>query len=182
MTSLRRLKIYITLEIVGAFTMNNDGTTLPKSALPAITLLRMLIGWHFLYEGVMKMYNPAWSAKGYLISAETMTGLFQWLANDSLIGIVDTLNMVILIVVGLTLLLGIFDKAGALLGIIMLLMYYFAHPAFMNSAQLGAEGNYWIVNKNLIEAAALLVLYIIPTGWYFGLGVFGKSTPKMAEA
>ena len=130
----------------------------------------------------MKMYNPAWSAKAYLISAETMSGLYQWLASDGMIGIVDTLNMVILMVVGLTLLLGIFDKQGALLGIIMLLMYYFAHPAFMNSAQLGAEGNYWIVNKNLIEAAALLILYIIPTGWYFGLGVFGKSNPKMAEA
>ena len=166
---------------VGVIIMN-ERNSLPKNALPALTLLRILIGWHFLFEGVMKLYTPAWSAKPYLLSAETMSGLYQWLASDSLIGIVDGLNIVVLIVVGLTLLLGIFDKYGALLGIVMLLLYYFAHPAFMDSAQLGAEGNYWIVNKNLIEAGALLVLSIIPTGTYFGLQVFFNSSLKKAGA
>ena len=159
--------------------MNNEGKTLSKNALPALTLLRILIGWHFLFEGVMKFYNPTWSAKAYLISAETMSGVFQFLASDRLIGLVDTLNIVVLIVVGLTLMLGFMDKYGAVLGGVILMMYYFAHPAFMNSAQLGAEGNYWIVNKNLIEAAALVVLYLIPTGSYFGLGVFRKSTSNL---
>lgn len=156
--------------------------SIPKNALSALALLRVLIGWHFLFEGVTKLYNPSWSAKAYLISAETMTGLYQWLANDSLIGFVDTMNIIVLLVVGITLLLGIWDKQGALLGIILLLLYYFAHPAFMNSAQLGAEGNYWIVNKNLIEAAALLVLFMMPTGWYFGLEVFRSTSTKLAEA
>ena len=26
----------------------------------ARVLLRILIGWHFLYEGVIKAYNPSW--------------------------------------------------------------------------------------------------------------------------
>jgi thiosulfate dehydrogenase [quinone] large subunit len=160
----------------------NEKLTLPKNTLPALTLLRVLIGWHFLYEGVMKLYNPSWSAKGYLLSAETMSGLYQWLASDSLIGIVDALNMTALILVGLTLMLGFLERQGALLGIVLLLLYYFAHPAFMNSAQLAAEGNYWIVNKNLVEAAALLVLFCVPTGWYFGLGVFRKSNTNLAGA
>jgi thiosulfate dehydrogenase [quinone] large subunit len=155
----------------------NNG--LPKNVMPAMTVLRVLIGWHFLYEGVMKMYDPGWTAKAYLMSAETMSGLYSWLAGENLIGIVDAANIVILIVVGLTLMLGIFEKQGALFGLILLLLYYFAHPAFMSSAQMGAEGNYWIVNKNLIEAAALFVIYQVPTGAYFGLDIFRKSSPKL---
>ena len=37
-----------------------------------------------------------------------------------------------------------------------------------------AEGNYFIVNKNLIEIAALGVLAFFPTGQIAGLGVFIK--------
>ncbi len=157
----------------------NDNNPLPKNAMSAITLLRVLIGWHFLYEGVLKFYNPSWSAKAYLVSAETLTGFYQLLAGDTLIGIIDAANIIVLILVGLTLILGLFEKQGALLGIILLLLYYLAHPAFMNSTQLGAEGNYWIVNKNLIEAAALFVLYMIPTGSFFGLGIFWKSSTHL---
>ena len=145
----------------------------------AISLLRILIGWHFLFEGIMKIYNPSWSAKAYLVSAELMTGFYQWLASDSLIGITDGLNVAVLIIVGITLILGVFDKQGALLGICLLILYYIAHPAFMDSSQLGAEGNYWIVNKNLIEAASLLVLYLIPSGSFFGLGVLIKSSTQL---
>ena len=31
-----------------------------------LTLLRVLIGWHFLYEGLVKFYTPGWTAKHYL--------------------------------------------------------------------------------------------------------------------
>lgn len=157
----------------------NDNNSPFKNTMSAVTILRVLIGWHFLFEGVLKLYNPTWSAKAYLVSAEMMTGFYQWLASDTLIGIVDTTNIIILIYVGLTLILGFMEKQGAIVGIVLLLLYYVAHPAFMNSAQLGAEGNYWIVNKNLIEAAALLVLYMIPTGSFFGLGVFRKSSSQL---
>ena len=42
--------------------------------LTGLVLLRLTIGWHFLYEGVIKLHNPYWSAKGYLLSAE---GVFK---------------------------------------------------------------------------------------------------------
>ncbi|MBO6523072.1 MAG: DoxX family membrane protein [Balneolaceae bacterium] len=157
----------------------NKEAALSKNVLPAVTILRVLIGWHFLFEGVLKLHNSSWSAKAYLVSAETLTGFYQWLASDSLIGIVDVLNVIVLVFVGLALVLGFLEKQGTLFGIVLLLLYYFAHPAFMNSAQLGAEGNYWIINKNLIEAAALLVLYKIPTGSFFGLEIFRKSNHNL---
>ena len=32
------------------------------SQLNGLVLLRVLIGWHFLYEGVSKLINPYWSS------------------------------------------------------------------------------------------------------------------------
>jgi thiosulfate dehydrogenase [quinone] large subunit len=54
-------------------------------------------------------------------------------------------------------------------------MYYLAHPALPGTSQVGTEGSYWIINKNLIEAAALYVLYNIPTSTYFGLSSLKKK-------
>lgn len=141
-----------------------------------ITLLRVLIGWHFLYEGIVKLYNPDWTAFGYLASAQgPFKSIFSALANDSLIGLVDTLNMAALVVVGITLLLGVFERIGTILGIGLLAMYYLAHPPFPGSIQLNVEGNYWIVNKNLIEIVALLLLYYMPTGHLFGIKALRKQ-------
>lgn len=148
-------------------------------ALTALTVLRIFIGWHFLYEGILKLFNPNWTAKGYLISAELFTGFYEWLSTDSMIGIVDSANIIILIAVGTALILGIFERSAVVLGIALLLMYYAAHPAFMSYPQLGAEGNYWLINKNLIEAAALAVLYQLPSSSFLGLEVFRKKNRNL---
>ena len=34
-----------------------------------VTLLRLLVGWHFLYEGLAKAFANQWSAAGYLRSS-----------------------------------------------------------------------------------------------------------------
>ena len=52
-----------------------------------LVLLRILIGWHFLYEGVIKAYNPSWTSRGYLLSASILKPFFNWLAGDSLISL-----------------------------------------------------------------------------------------------
>ena len=136
----------------------------------SVVLLRILIGWHFLFEGIVKLYNPSWTSFGYLASAQgPLKSVFVSLANPEIIGIVDTLNMAALIVVGLTLILGIYEKLGAFIGMGLLAMYYFAHPPFPGLPEINVEGNYWFVNKNLIELVALLVIYQLPTGGLFGL-------------
>ncbi len=132
--------------------------------------MRVLIGWHFLYEGAIKIFNPGWTAKFYLLSSEGIfKSFFFWLAGDGMIGIIDFLNVACLLIVGLALVLGVFERLGAWIGIALLLLYYFAHPAFPGLQQAGTEGSYFLINKNLIEAAALYVIYLCPTGQYFGI-------------
>jgi thiosulfate dehydrogenase [quinone] large subunit len=135
----------------------------------SLVLLRLLIGWHFLYEGVIKVYSTTWTAKGYLLSASFFQPFFQWLASESILPAVDVLNIFILLVVGASLLIGFRTKWACLAGISLLLLYYLAHPAFPWLPQGPSEGSYWLVNKNLIEAAALLVLALFPTEKRFGI-------------
>ncbi len=145
---------------------------LSQSQTSALVILRMLIGWHFLYEGVIKFYSPSWTAKGYLLRATYMESFFHWLASDSMISTIDTLNIAALLLVGAGLILGFKTQVASLIGIGLLLMYYFAHPPFPGYEQGIAEGSYWIINKNLIEAAALLVIFLFPTSISFGLERF----------
>jgi thiosulfate dehydrogenase [quinone] large subunit len=144
-----------------------------------LVLLRVFIGWHFLYEGVIKAYNPSWTSKGYLLSASILKPFFAWLASESLISAIDFLNIAGLIAVGITLLLGIKVRWGCIGGILLLGLYYLAHPPFPSLPQGPAEGSYWIVNKNLIEMAALFVIYQFPLTTVFGLeGLFSKQKVK----
>ena len=141
-----------------------------------LVLLRVLIGWHFLYEGVIKAYNPSWTSRGYLLSASILKPFFTWLAGDSLISVIDNLNIIALIAVGISLLIGIKVKWGCIGGVLLLVLYYFAHPPLPNLPQGPSEGSYWLVNKNLVEIAALFVVYQFPLTSLFGLeNLFTKN-------
>ena len=146
----------------------------------SVVLLRIFIGWHFLYEGVIKIYNPDWTSFGYLASAQgPLSPFFQWMAQDPMIDWADSMNWIALMFVGITLVLGVFERMGALVGIFLLALYYLAHPSFPWLTQVNTEGSYWFVNKNLIELAACMVIYQLPTGKVFGLGyVFSRSGAK----
>ena len=70
--------------------------------LIALVSLRMLIGWHFLYEGVAKLTNPYWTAAGYLQESKGwLSEHFIALANNqSLLAFVDGLNQWGLLLIG----------------------------------------------------------------------------------
>ena len=153
---------------------------LSKSKIGALVVLRILIGWHFLYEGVTKLYNPSWTSKAYLLNASgPFEEFFAWLSSDGLITTIDTLNIIGLTAIGLALILGFWDRLACVGGMVLLLFYYLSQPPFPGVDQVGTEGNYFLVNKNLIEAAALWILYYLPTGHYVGVSrLIAKSESK----
>ena len=149
-------------------------STISKNKIvPALlALLRIVIGWHFLYEGLTKIFNPAWSARPYLEGSRWIFGdLFRWMASgDTGIQIVNIANEWGLTLIGLALILGIFTRIASSSGIAMLAMYYLAYPPFGGfSYGAATEGNYLIVNKNLIELVCLLILAFTRSGLFFGL-------------
>lgn len=141
-----------------------------KGVLPA--LLRIAIGWHFLYEGWSKLLHPGWTSAGYLKSSSgPLAGLFHWLAADTArLALVDQLNLWGMILIGLALMLGLAIRGAAVAGIVLLALYYLAHPPLFAPLTYGvSEGNYLIVNKNLIELLALATVMVFPAAEY-GLG------------
>jgi thiosulfate dehydrogenase [quinone] large subunit len=148
--------------------------------LGSLVAIRLLVGWHFLYEGVVKLFNPYWSAKSYLLTAQgPLQPLFVRLSEEPMIGIVNLVNMVLLIGVGLALMLGVLTRIAAVAGIVLLLLFYLAHPPLHDLAAGPGTGNYWIINYNLIEIAALLLVYHFRTSHHFGLdALIGRSGPQ----
>jgi thiosulfate dehydrogenase (quinone) large subunit len=139
----------------------------------SLTFLRILIGWHFLYEGLTKVFStPSWTAKSYLLgSVGPFNSLFKAMAsNSTLLLIIDNINIWGLTLIGISLFTGLFAKPFKLFGIGLLLLYYFAYPPFGSVViNTPVEGSYWIVNKNLIEVAALFVLFLFPSSQITGL-------------
>ena len=153
-----------------------------KSQLFWLVTLRVLIGWHFLYEGLVKLVNPNWSGIGYLMdSGGFMAGFFQGLAaNQSTLQVIDFINIWGLIAIGLGLILGSFTRIASIAGIILLALYYLSHPPFPGiKYAMPMEGSYLIVNKILIEMVALAVLFLFPTGKEFGMEKFICRKPNL---
>ena len=156
--------------------------------LTSLVLLRILIGWHVLYEGISKLLMPNWSSALFLKESQwILSGFSDWIiSNSGVLQVVDFMNTWGLIAIGTGLILGLFTRAAAIAGAALLIVYYLNNPPLIGlTYNLPSEGSYLIVSKTLIEAAALLVLAVFPTGSVFGLDQyisrFVKSKTKKEE-
>jgi thiosulfate dehydrogenase (quinone) large subunit len=151
--------------------------------LTALVILRVLIGWHFLYEGIAKMLSPNWTAASFLLESKWIfQDLFHAMAlNPLVLKAVDLMNMWGLVAIGLGLIVGCFTRTATVAGMLLLALYYVCNPPFIGfTYSLPAEGSYLIVNKNLIELCALAVLFLFPTGAIIGLDRLIKLIPRSA--
>ena len=150
-----------------------------------ITFFRVTIGWHFLYEGVSKLVIGNWSAAGYLSnSTGPFSAFYQWMgSSEGLMNIIDPANIVALILIGFGLFIGLAIRLSSVSGVVLLMLYYFAYPPFGGSLLGPVEGDLYIVNKNLIEALALIVLLFIKEKGYglFALKLFLAKKRDAAE-
>jgi thiosulfate dehydrogenase [quinone] large subunit len=155
-------------------------TLVTKSQSVALVVLRTLIGWHFLYEAYFKIMSPAWtrggapltpwSSAGYLQGASgPLGGIFHRLVDAGWTVWLDCGVKFGLLVIGLSLILGLFTRFGLWLALAMLSLFYLLYVPTLGIPQPNNEGTYLIVNKTLIEAAAVAVLLMFDTGRIAGL-------------
>ena len=93
----------------------------------SLVILRVAIGWHFLYEGLTKLLNPDWSSLGYLMDSKGLfSGMFHSMAgNVALLNVMDFINVWGLILIGAGLIVGLLTRTAAIAGIVLLAFYYF---------------------------------------------------------
>jgi uncharacterized membrane protein YphA (DoxX/SURF4 family) len=155
-----------------------DPVTL-KRIRPIFTVLNIVVGWHLCYEGLAKILDPSWTSAGYLVNAKGLLGgLFQRLAESPvLLQITDILNIAGLTLIGLCIMTGTLTRFAAATGTALIGLYYLADPPVMaTTVGYASEGHYLLVNKTLIEFVVLLLIAVIPPGWYYGIG---KLLPKL---
>jgi thiosulfate dehydrogenase (quinone) large subunit len=153
----------------------------------ALVTLRMLVGWHFCYEGLAKLLNPYWTSAGYLAGSQWFLKklLIDVAANATAVTVVDFLNQWGLVAIGLALMLGALARGATIAGIVLLALYWIVAPPFASvTYAMPAEGSYVLVNKVLVELGALLVLWAFPTSHVFGLDrylVWSRTTKPAAS-
>ena len=166
-----------------------DDGKLSHGPMIAITLLRVFVGWHFLYEGLTKLTSSTWSAAGYMkASRGPFASVFKWIASQPhLLDNANLITMYGLTLVGVLLILGLFTRLASVAGIGFILLFYLCNPPFVGYFySIPTEGSYLIVNKNLVELAALLVILVTGSGRFAGLDrilhlLFARR-PRLAAA
>src|SRR5882672_5641401 len=155
----------------------------------ALVALRTVIGWHFLYEAYYKIRSPAWSpagtplvrwtSAGYLKGASgPLAWLFQRMVNGGWPPWIDRAVKISLLLIGLSLILGLFTRVGSWGALLFLSMFYLLYLPLIGVPQPNNEGTYLIVNKTLIEAAAVCVLIVFNTGAIAGLDLLSRRKGK----
>jgi uncharacterized membrane protein YphA (DoxX/SURF4 family) len=145
-----------------------------------------------LYEGYYKLALPGWSRDGaplarwtsaaYLRVAPGPVGrLFQRLIEAGWVGWIDGAVKISLLVIGLSLILGLFTKTGCAGAITLLTLFYLTSMPLSGTQQPVNEGAYLFVNKTLIEGIAVCVLAAFGTGEIAGLDLLLKTPRRKPE-
>lgn len=152
-----------------------------KSQLIFLLVLRFAIGWHVLFEGISKVMNPQWTSANFLRESRgVLSGLSEWiLSNANLLATVDFLNTWGLVAIGLGLVFGFLFKPAAIIGSILIFIYYLSVPPMVGyEYTLPSDGSNLVINRTFIEAVALFGLALFPTNKIFGLDFFIYSRKK----
>lgn len=130
----------------------------------AVFLSRVGLGILFFYAGITKVLNPSWSAAGYLGSAKTFPGLFQWFAGAGNLGWVNFVNEWGLTIVGVALIVGLLVRLASVGGILLMILYYLPVLQF---PYVGEHS--FLVDEHIIYITAFLVLFASNAGTFLGL-------------
>jgi thiosulfate dehydrogenase [quinone] large subunit len=129
-----------------------------------IAAIRVALGGVFLYAGITKIMNPEWSAAGYIEGAKTFSQFYQMLLSPDVLSIVNILNSWGLTLIGVSLIIGLFVRYSALLGALMMLLYFFPELDF---PMVGEHS--FLVDEHIVYALVLIFLSVVSAGRYFGL-------------
>ncbi len=129
----------------------------------SLFLLRLSAGALFFYAGITKVFDSSWTAAGYIGQTKHFVPFFQWVASPSMIGITNFVNEWGLTILGVSLIIGLFVRYTAWIGIVLMALYYLVLPFPMPNTHA------LVVDEHIIYICALLVLAAYNAGSVWGL-------------
>jgi len=143
-----------------------------KPQRASIFILRIVMGWMYLYAGITHILDPKFSAAKYINGATSFVDLYQWFLSPQVLPIIDFMVKWGLTLLGASLILGLFVRLSAYLG--MLLMFLFYLP-ILNFPMVG--NNSYLVNQHIIYMVGLFALASFRAGHVWGLDKWCSSLP-----
>lgn len=142
----------------------------------SLLLLRLALGALYFYAGITKVLDPNWSAAFYLKGAKTFSSFYQWFLDPAILPTINFINEWGLLLIGLSLLFGIFVRVASVGGIMLMILYYFPtlDGVYPNAHAL-------IVDEHVVYACALFVLASFRAGRVFGLEKWCANLPLCAR-
>lgn len=150
------------------FTLN----MMSKNEKITIFVLRLSLGWIFLYSAVTKISNPNWSAAGFLKGAQTFSDLYHWLSSSSVLPVANFINEWGQLLLGVSLILGIGVRLSSVLGVVLMLLYYFPQ---LNFPYIGKTS--YLVDEHIIYSLVLAYFVVIRAGRIHGLENWFSNLP-----
>ncbi len=135
----------------------------------SLFLLRVSLGWMFLYAGWSHVADKSWTSKGYLMSAKVLPGFYHWLATPTMLPINNFVNEWALVILGVCLILGLGIRYVGVLSALLMLLY------FLPLGILHPNAHSYIVDEHIIYIFAFLALSALHAGHIWGLD--GKMKP-----
>ena len=140
---------------------------MPTSTTEKSLLLyfRFAMAWTFLYAASHQVFVPSFSVVGFLQHTKTFHDVFVVFTTPTMAPITTFMVEYGHLLIGLSLLFGLMVRVSAAFGVLLMIVYWFAHmdwPFIENT-------NNFVVDYHLVYAGVLVALIATRAGHVFGL-------------
>lgn len=127
-------------------------------------LLRIAMGWVFLFAAYRQIPNSEWSAAGFLTNSSLFPSFFNFFTTPEILPIINTLIPWAHLFIGLGLFLGIGMRLASSGGATLMFLYYIPR---LDGFMIGQ--NNFIVEYHLVYTLIIIYLFIADAGRVYGL-------------
>ncbi len=130
-----------------------------------IVFFRFTMAWTFLYAASHQVFVPEFSVVGFLSHTKTFHDVFVVFTTPTMAPITTFLVEYGHLLIGLSLLTGLMVRVSASFGVLLMIIYWFAHmdwPFIENT-------NNFIVDYHIVYAGVLTYLIVKKAGHVWGL-------------
>jgi thiosulfate dehydrogenase [quinone] large subunit len=133
-----------------------------------VLYFRFVMAWTFLYAASHQVFVHDWTVVGFLNHTKTFHDVFVVFTTPTMAPITTFFVEYGHLLIGLSLLTGLMVRVSATFGVMLMIIYWFAHmdwPFIENT-------NNFIVDYHLVYAGVLVYLIVKRAGHVFGLDSF----------
>lgn len=146
---------------------------MPNSTMEKSLILyfRFVMAWTFLYAASHQVFVPEFSVVGFLSHTKTFHDFFSIFTTPTMAPITTVLVEYGHLLIGLSLLVGLMVRVSAFFGVLLMILYWFAH---MDWPYIEDTNNF-IVDFHLVYAGVLVFLIVKRAGHVFGLDAWAEK-------